>query len=141
MGQVDPDDDTIWRWVLHHYRFDDARNERRNVVVAAYDNEREFNAEFERYVEQIQGEIKAGTRSSRENVSGVALKPGYREEHARGHSVRRAMEHGVDPSPLLDDGPLPSNMALLRMEPEPEASEPQKPEPQKPEPQKSERQE
>ena len=39
MSEVDSEDDTIWRWVIHHYRFDPTRSERRNVVVAAYDND------------------------------------------------------------------------------------------------------
>src|SRR5271166_5524637 len=38
VGMVDPDDDSICRWVVSHFRYDPARNERRNVVVAAFDN-------------------------------------------------------------------------------------------------------
>ena len=34
MSEVDPNDDSIWRWVLKHYRFDPERGERRRVVVA-----------------------------------------------------------------------------------------------------------
>ncbi|MEO6532956.1 MAG: hypothetical protein ABIO06_05205 [Pseudolysinimonas sp.] len=113
MAQVDYEDDTIRRWVLHHYRFDPARRERCNVVVAAYDNEMEFQTEFERYAEMIRAEITAGTRSSRENVSGVALEPGHFAAAARGHNVRRAVEHGVNPERLLSTGALPQNMALL----------------------------
>ena len=113
MAEVDRNDDTIWRWVIHHYRFDPVRRERRNVVVAAYNNEREFQTEFERYAHIIQNEIAAGTRSSRENLSGVALEPGHLAASARGHNVRRAVEHGVNPARLLATGPLPQNMAVL----------------------------
>lgn len=41
---VDPDDDSVWRWVLQHYRLDPQRKQRRNVIVAAYDNAAEFDA-------------------------------------------------------------------------------------------------
>ncbi len=113
MARVNDKDDSIWRWVIHHYRFDPDRDERRNVVVAAFDNEREFRAEFERYAEAIDREIASGNRSSRENVSGVALEPGHISAAARGHNVRRAIEHGVNPTRLLQSGPLPSTMAVF----------------------------
>lgn len=113
MGHVDPGDDAIWRWVIHHYQFDPARNERRNVVVSGYDNAAEFELEFDRYSSRVRAEISAGTRSDREHVSGMAMHPGYRAQQARAHAVRRAMKHGADLGPLLSDGPLPSNMAVF----------------------------
>lgn len=42
MARVDVDDDNIRRFVVQHCRFDPERHERRNVVVAAFDNEDEF---------------------------------------------------------------------------------------------------
>jgi hypothetical protein len=113
VAEVDRDDDTIWRWMIHHYQFDPARRERRNVAVAAYDNEREFQTEFERCAQMIRNEIAAGTRSSRENLYGVVLEPGHLAASALGHNVRRAIEHGVNPARLLATGPLPQNMAVL----------------------------
>jgi hypothetical protein len=113
VAEVDHNDDTIWRWVIHHYRFDPARRERRNVVVAAYDNESEFQTEFERYTQIIRDEIAGGTRSSGENLSGVTLEPGYLAAAARGHNARRAIEHGVSPERVLTTGALPRNMAVL----------------------------
>lgn len=115
MGKVDPGDDAIWRWVIHHYRFDPVRNERRNVVVAGYDTAAEFESELDRYSTRVRAEISAGTRSDREHVSGMAMHPGYRTEQALAHAVRRAVEHGADLQPLLSDGPLPSNTAVFGM--------------------------
>jgi len=63
VAHVDHEDDTIWRWVIQHYRFNPKRRERRNVIVAAYDNETEFRAEFNRYVEMIRGEIAAAVEA------------------------------------------------------------------------------
>jgi hypothetical protein len=115
VAEVDSEDDTIWRWVIHHYRFDPARRQRRNVVVAAYDNEREFQTELERHTQMLRNEIVARTRSSHENLSGVVLEPGYLAASARGHNVRRALEHGVNPGWLLATGPLLQNMAVLTL--------------------------
>jgi hypothetical protein len=112
VGEVDSEDDAIWRWVIHHYRFDPERGERRNVVVAAYDNEREFEMEFERYNQRVRSEINAGARSEFEHVSGVTRHPGYHAEQARAHLVRHAIEHGVDPRPRLQGGKLPSNVSI-----------------------------
>ncbi len=116
MAQVDHEDDSIWRWVIQHYRFDSTRHERRNVVVAAFDNEDEFAAELDRYGAMIRDEVAAGQRSSREGVSGVVLKPGELEEAARGRNVRRALEHGVSWVQAQTLGPRPTNMAVLTSE-------------------------
>jgi hypothetical protein len=113
VAQVDHEDDTIWRWVIQHYRFDPSRRERRNIVVAAFDNERQFLTEFDRHAEMIRDEIAAGTRSSRESLSGVILEPGHLAAAARGHNARRAIEHGVSPERVLNTGALPHNMAVL----------------------------
>ncbi len=37
MALVDPDDDTLDRFVVWHYRYDAVRHERRNVVAIAFD--------------------------------------------------------------------------------------------------------
>jgi hypothetical protein len=42
MAQVDPADDSIKRFIVRHYRYDPERRERRHVVVAAFDNEPEY---------------------------------------------------------------------------------------------------
>ena len=113
MAEVDHSHDTIWRWVIHHYRFDPARRERCNVVVAACDNEGEFNTEFERHAQMIRDTIAAGPRSSSESLTGVNLETGYLAASARGHHVRRALEHGVSPERVLATEALPQNIAVL----------------------------
>src|SRR5580700_7663243 len=42
MAQVDPADDSIKRFIVRHYRYDPERRARRHVVVAAFDNEPEY---------------------------------------------------------------------------------------------------
>ena len=111
--EVDPSDDSIWRWVMYHHRFDPERGERRNVIVAAYDNEAEFDADLEAFSRRIRDEIDSGTRDDVEHVSGVLWHPGYHAEQGRGRTLRRASEHGVDPRGAPLDGPLPSNIGFF----------------------------
>ena len=75
MPVVDSDDDSVWRWVLQHYRFDPQRRQRRNVTVAAYDNAAEWEAALSAHDRRIRVEIDAGNRDPRERVSGVAWPP------------------------------------------------------------------
>lgn len=107
MPEVDPDDDSVWRWVLHHYHLDPQRKQRRNVILAAYDNADEFDAALAAFAQRIKAEIDAGTRDQRERAGGVVWHPGHHAEQARRRLVGEAVRHGVDPRPLLDDGPLP----------------------------------
>ena len=41
VSAIDPEDDTQDRFLVQHYRFDEGRNERRLVSVAAYSSRRE----------------------------------------------------------------------------------------------------
>ncbi len=99
---MDVEDDTIRRYVLWHYRYDPQRHERRNVVLAAFDDERVFMSCLQR----LQAEISR-RRDAREGVdprehrSGGVDEPDQLWRAAYGHLIRRMMEHGVDP-PTLD---------------------------------------
>jgi len=113
LPEVDPGDDSICRWVLHHYRFDPERHQRRNVVVAAYADEAEFEVALASYVRRIQDEVASGTRDPAEHVSGVVWRAGRQAAQARGRTLRKAIMHGVDPRRFALDGPLPSNVAFF----------------------------
>lgn len=116
MARVDPDDDSICRWVVWHYRYDPDRNERRNVVVAAFDNAREFDADIEKRAAQLRARKKRGEDvDPAETVSGQMYEPGYRRLQRNAHLLRRAIEHGVVPARIAELD-LPSNVALIRAE-------------------------
>jgi len=95
MSAVDAGDDTIDRWVIHHYRFDPARHQRRNVIVAAFDNQEEFDLELRARASNLRIEQAAGRRSDREQISGVALPAGYQATAAFGRAIRNAVRHGA----------------------------------------------
>lgn len=115
MARVDPDDDAIRRFIVHHYRYDPQRRERRHVVVAAFDNEPEFLACLERVRDEIERRKSCGEPvDPREHASGIVHEPGDRRRAANGHLAMRALRRGVAPGPWLDELELPSNISIAR---------------------------
>jgi hypothetical protein len=116
MAQVDPADDSIVRFVVYHYRYDPQRRERRPVLVAAFDNEREYRACMDRVQSDIKRRREAGERVDlAEHASGLVHEPGYLRRAANGHLVTRAIKHGAA-GRWIEDLELPANMSVLRAE-------------------------
>lgn len=117
MARVDVGDDGIRRFVVRQYRYDPKRNERRHVIVDAFDNEAEFLALLESIQADIQRRTAAGDPVDRnEHASGTVYEPGHHRRAATGHLVRRMMEHGVDPRPWVDARDLPSNITIFGLD-------------------------
>lgn len=113
MAQVDPEDDSIRRFIVRHYRYDPERRERRHVVVAAFDNEAEYEARLQEEAAEIRRRRDSGEDLDRaEHASGSIYEPGYLRRSANGHLLSRAIRHGVTP-PDLDRLELPSNMSYV----------------------------
>jgi len=118
VAEVDPKDDTIRRFVVWHYRYDPVRRERRHVVVAAFDNEREFLAFIERIRAEIEERRQRGENvDPREHASGVVYEPGHLRRAANGHLLSRAFKHGVA-GLRFEELELPTNMAVLHRPPD-----------------------
>lgn len=116
MARVDPEDDTIERFIACHYRYDPQRRERRNVVVAAFDTRVEYFACVESLGQEIARRRERGERvDPREHASGVVHEPGYLRRAANGHLVKRAFKHGAAGS-WIEELELPSNMSVVRVE-------------------------
>ena len=116
MPHVDPEDDSIERFIVRHYRYDPQRRERRHVVVAAFDNEQESDA----CMASVGGRIRARRERGepvdpREHASVVVHEPGYLLRAANGHLLSRAIRRGAGGS-SSEDLELPSNMSVLRAE-------------------------
>ncbi len=116
MVAVDPEDDSIRRWVIHQYRYDPQRRQRRHVLVRAVDNPRDFEGALSQLHGQIERERTSAKSDPAEHVTGTVWEPGDRARATTGHLVRRALEHGADPSRILKSGPLPSNKAILQFD-------------------------
>jgi hypothetical protein len=116
VAQVDPNDDTIRRFVARHYRYDSARRERRHVVVAAFDNEPEFLACIRRVTAEIGQRRQRGQDvDAREHASGVVYEPGYLRRAANGHLISRAIKRGIA-GLRFEELELPTYIAVFRSE-------------------------
>jgi hypothetical protein len=91
VAQVDPDDDDIVRFVVWHYRFDAERRERRNVVVAAFDDDEEFRLDLQRRAEELRRLKDQDEADEAERVGGVILEPGAKAEAQSGRTILRAV--------------------------------------------------
>jgi hypothetical protein len=114
VARVDPEDSSIERFIVCHYRYDPQRRERRHVVAAAFDSEREFQACFESVQAEIRRRREAGEPvDAREHASFRVYEPGYLRRAANGHLVMRALRHGATGS-WIDELELPSNVSFDR---------------------------
>jgi hypothetical protein len=114
VARVDPDDDNLCRYIVHHYRYDPQRQERRHVVVAAFDRQREYNACFQAASAELERRKAVGEQiDPSEHISGTVHEAGYRRRAANGRMVTRALSHGVAPGPWLDQLEMPSNIAVF----------------------------
>ena len=117
MGALSPSRDlrhnSIQRFIVRHYRYDPERRETQHVVVAAFDNEAEYQARLQSEAAGIQRRRdNGGSVGRREHASGSVYEPGYLRRAANGHLLSRAIARGVS-MPGLERLELPSNMSYV----------------------------
>ena len=119
VAAVDPDDDTILRHVVRRYAYDPARHERRHMVIAAFDNNREYKRLLERLGRELERRRSAGESIDRlEHYTGVVLAPGYRRRQHDGRLLQKAIRHGATISDdFLKGLDLPPNVSVMRSMP------------------------
>jgi hypothetical protein len=83
MPEVDPEDDTLTRFVIWHFRYDPDRHERRNVLVTAYDEEAEFRQAIELLTRDLKLRKARGDAEECEHLAGVVYEPGDRDRARR----------------------------------------------------------
>lgn len=102
--QVDADDDSITRYIVQHYRYDDVRHERRWLTVAAFDNELEFEAHLDEAVARLTAAKQSPGADKNETIRGVELRDGYKQRARSQRTLERLIEHGGPvPTELIDD--------------------------------------
>lgn len=79
VARVDAGDDSIKRYIVRIYAFDDARHERRHQVVAAFDNEAEAMACFGRTHFDLLERRQSGRVDPREHVTIIVKEAGHAE--------------------------------------------------------------
>ncbi len=120
MAEVNVENDEIRRFVVRHYRYDPDRRERRFVVVAAFDNVEEFEAQLNELSDVLnRNRDSSEDFDPRESISGVIFEPGHHALQQNAHLLKRAIAHGRVP-PEVAELPLPSNVAFVRFDSEPD---------------------
>lgn len=112
MAMVDPDDDSIARWVVWHYRHDPDRRQRRNIIVVAFDNPDEFQSELDSRAGELRARRQRDEVDRSERIGGCLYEAGYHRRQRNAHLVKRAVEHGA--SAAIQDLGLPSNVSIAR---------------------------
>jgi hypothetical protein len=103
VAEVDSADDGIDRWVVQHFRFDPERRERRNVVVAAYDN----SEEMQRHMSEASLELSVlqtqGVADDREHIFGGHWPAGSKAradaKRIKWNLARRGLSSSLDGDP------------------------------------------
>jgi len=114
VAAVDPDDDSAWRYVIRHYRYDPDRHERRHVVVAAFDSQSEFRAFLDAAAATLRARREAGEDvDPREHITGLVYEPGYHRLQRNARLLRRASDHRAVPSNWPEPD-LPPNVSITR---------------------------
>lgn len=94
MPLIDPNDDTLHRYIVWHYHFVEETNERHLVAECAYSTP----LEAERYFRIKSAELlqlqSAGQADSREYFSYGHQRPGYKEDSRRTRLEIRKMRSG-----------------------------------------------
>jgi hypothetical protein len=104
MARVDPADDSRRRYIVHHYRYDPERRERRHVVVAAFDSRWEYKACLQAESEELdRRRAEDMSIDRREQISGMVAEPGDRKRAADGRLLMRAQRRGVHLGPWVDE--------------------------------------
>jgi hypothetical protein len=108
VAEVEPDDDSIRRFIVWHYRYDPDRHERRHVVVAAFDNDREFEACLEATEAELRrrrgtGEPADRGSTCREAYTSRAIGADSKRGHApAGNEARRPTRELGEPGPAIE---------------------------------------
>jgi hypothetical protein len=77
MGIVDLNDDTVDRYVVWHYRFDESTSHFRKIPLAAFSTSREARRLFEVESQELLKKKESGLADAREYISSDQKKRGH----------------------------------------------------------------
>lgn len=114
VATVDPDDDSLLRHVVRHFRYDPARHERRHVTMCAYTTLSEFEAAFNQLVADLDERRTLSKEvDPQEYISGVTLEAGHRTLQANGRLVGRMFARNAYNAEFVAALELPPNVGIV----------------------------
>jgi hypothetical protein len=102
MGPIEISDDSKSRWVVFHYRYVEQRKQRRQVVIACFDNRREWRRFIREDSKRLQAAKEGGTADPKERISGNFRPAGYDRAY---REVRRLSRNSARSTPMEISGP------------------------------------
>jgi hypothetical protein len=98
VAKVDPDDDSVGRYIVRRYAYDAARHERRHQTIVAFDDRMEFEA----YIHDANARRRALQAADRdvdslEYYSGVFKHAGEDRHQRLRRIAQAAIAHGAQP--------------------------------------------
>lgn len=94
MALIDPNDDTLHRFVVWHYHFIEERHERKLEAICAYSSRREAEKYFRKKSAELQKLQSEGQADSKEYFSCGYQRPGSKEDSRRTRLEIRRMRSG-----------------------------------------------
>ena len=94
MSAVDPDDNTQDCFLVQHYRFDENRNERRLIVVAAYSTRREAIKNLKQRQKELTKLQEVGLAESSEYLCSGPQRAGQKSRAAQTRIELKKMRSG-----------------------------------------------
>jgi len=89
---LDPDDDTLTRYLVQHYRFDANRGERCLVVIGAFSTQREALKFLKRKSKELLGLKSAGLADTNEYICSSIMRAGHAERATETRMAIRKMK-------------------------------------------------
>jgi hypothetical protein len=105
VAEVDPQDDSIGRYIVRHYAYDPARHERRHQTIVAFDDQMQFEA----YIHDANARLRALQAVDRdvdplEYYSAVVKSAGEDHRQRLRRVAQAAIQHGAQPpAPVVSE--------------------------------------
>ena len=94
MSEVDPEDDTVHRYLVWHFKYDQNRRQRRMVVLGAFNTFPEAERLFLSKSNELVLLVASGQADPRERMSLDNRYPGHHARAVEGRLAMRKMKSG-----------------------------------------------
>jgi hypothetical protein len=98
MSEVDINNDSITRFVVRHYKYNQNSNHFYHLSVVAFNKKREMLNTIKKLNDQLAGLKDVESNLKNEYFYGVIYVPGHFAKTSQMHMINKMIRHGVDPN-------------------------------------------